>query len=275
MWRKLVHQYSRAVIQSLMGRESQSATRLRAVAEHGEGPRTVTAGDDRIPGVPVSADAASRPCPTCRHAATYGPSSLAWRMPRSIGDGDKAPHDARVARSVVGCGLAVEREHASIAKCVFERGPDGHRTAVKRNARRIEGDRAPYRLVGPGHFGPDLDVERARLIGIGHHRHRAGTGADRWGRGDGTRVGTRVCTGVAGTMLAGTTLGAAATGDPRPGVGLELALEQAARRTARPRTKPSSVRGNLGWIEIRSAPFSLGRCRDRNPTDAGISRPAT
>ena len=33
MWRKLVHQYSRAVIQSLMGRESPSATRLRAMAE--------------------------------------------------------------------------------------------------------------------------------------------------------------------------------------------------------------------------------------------------
>jgi hypothetical protein len=45
-------------------------------------------------------------------------------------------------------------------------------------------------------------------------------------------------TGVAGTMLAGTTLGATATGDPWLGVGLELAPEQAARKTTKTRTRP-------------------------------------
>jgi hypothetical protein len=62
----------------------------------------------------------------------------------------------------------------------------------------LEGDGAPRTgRVRPGHFGPDLDVERGRLIGPFH-----------------TGVGAGVDTDVADTMLAGTTLGATATGDP-------------------------------------------------------------
>jgi hypothetical protein len=67
---------------------------------------------------------------------------------------------------------------------------------------------------------------------------RAGVGA-----GVGGGVGNAVSTAVGDAMLVRVTLGATAMGDSLPGVGPELALEQAVRETTAIKTRPWIVRG--------------------------------